>query len=133
MAGEKKNLRKCACCGREFVPRDNRNTYCTDPYCKSVARSENQKRYLERVANGQKTRKRKGPVSCNNTCPKDCRFRELLGGNTYYCNYGQVAHKEGKIDKPVRGGTVDECTMYEPGKHKRRTVQLPSKEGWNWF
>lgn len=133
MAGEKKNLRKCACCGREFVPRNNRNTYCTDPYCKSMARSENQKRYLERVANGQKTRKRKGPVSCNNTCPKDCRFRELLSGNTYYCNYGQVAHEEGKISKPVRGGTVDECTVYEPGKHKRRTVQLPSKEGRNWF
>lgn len=44
MAGEKKNLRKCACCGREFEPRDSRNTYCTDPYCKSMARSENQKK-----------------------------------------------------------------------------------------
>ena len=91
------------------------------------------KRYLERVANGQKTRKRKGPVSCNNTCPKDCRFRELLSGNTYYCNYGQIAFEEGKVNKPFRGGTVDECTVYESGARKRRTVQLPSKEGKNWF
>ncbi len=122
--------RRCPVCGKDFMQNTGKQIYCGDKECLRIANNEYSRKSDRRKKRGL-TRKKNATV--NNTCPKDCRFRELLAGKIYNCNYGQVAHEEGKIDKPVRGGTVDECTVYEPGTRKRRTVQLPSKEGRNWF
>lgn len=60
----------------------------------------------------------------NNYCPEDCRFRTLLVGDTYnypvwFCDYGRIAYDEGKSEVPMRGGSIEECTVYEKQKKKK--------------
>lgn len=67
-------------------------------------------------------------LTVDNYCPKDCRYRDMLGSTQHYCNYGEVAHAEGLIDKPIRGGTVADCKVYEKGKRRRKALQTPKSK-----
>lgn len=60
----------------------------------------------------------------DNTCPKDCRFRDTLSGTTHYCNYGDIALREGLTGKPARGGSVEKCEVYEAGRKKRKAIHV---------
>lgn len=107
---------KCKNCGREFMARTNQK-YCNMPECRKASHKAADNKY-------RGVREKPKEYTVDNTCPKDCRFRDLLSGTTAYCNYGDIALREGLASRPARGGSVKDCTAYEPGEKKRRAIKI---------
>lgn len=42
----------------------------------------------------------------------------------YYCDYGRIAYDEGRTSVPIRGGSIDDCTVYEKENKKRGKVNI---------
>ncbi len=109
-------LIKCRNCGREFMARANQE-FCSLPECRKASHKAADHKY-------RKVKEKPEEYTVDNTCPKDCRFRDSLSGPVHYCNYGDVALREGLTDRPARSGSVKDCRVYEPGKKKRRAMHV---------
>lgn len=60
----------------------------------------------------------------NSCCPKDCKYISYLSFGAGrrrlpYCNFGEIAHQEGKIKGYIRGCPVEMCTYYESNGGKK--------------
>ena len=130
--------RKCDLCGKPFVRRSPAQKYCSDECYRIMwgKKNNDRKKEVRQIAKSGIPQAEKEDASklVSNACPKDCRFRDGLGGGTYYCNYGEIACAEGLIDKPARNFDPDNATyncggkLYEPGKSKRKKpIALISK------
>ena len=117
-------LIKCRNCGREFMARTNQEYLLGHVSMSAVMVQEAAGKAKVTGPKHRKVKEKPREHTVDNTCPKDCRFRDLLSGTTAYCNYGDIALREGLAARPARGGSVKDCTVYEPGKKKRRTVQI---------
>lgn len=126
--------KKCEVCGKEFIPTAPPQIYCSDE-CKKTGQREYRREYKRKLKLRTGMSIQSAIVDESqlvaNACPKDCRFREKLGLGFYYCNYGEIAFREGLISKPVRNDDPDNASyncggkLYEPvSRNKTKGLKL---------